>query len=99
MQVNPHRLATYPSNSLQNTPEKDVAGKMDFAEWSITKPGTRGGSKTSVETLGKTTAPFWINLSSFRSTATASARRTALPAIDLEVRELVRKMSLANPLW
>ena len=28
-----HRLCTYASNSLQETPEKDVTGLMDFVEW------------------------------------------------------------------
>ena len=31
--LDPNRLATYASNSLYKTPEKDVAGKMDFIEW------------------------------------------------------------------
>jgi beta-glucuronidase len=32
-QLDPHRLCTYASNSLQSTPERDVAGEMDFIEW------------------------------------------------------------------
>jgi len=31
--LDPRRLRTYASNSLQNSPEKDVAGNMDFIEW------------------------------------------------------------------
>jgi glycosyl hydrolase family 2 len=30
--LDPHRLCTYASNSLQETPEKDVTGLMDFVE-------------------------------------------------------------------
>ncbi len=32
-QLDPHRLYTYASNSLRETPEKDVAGLMDFIEF------------------------------------------------------------------
>jgi beta-glucuronidase len=31
--LDPHRLRSYASNSLQKAPEKDVAGLMDFIEW------------------------------------------------------------------
>ncbi len=31
--LDPHRLLTYASNSLQQTPEKDVAGELDFISW------------------------------------------------------------------
>jgi len=31
--LDPNRLCSYASNSLQSTPEKDVAGEMDFIEW------------------------------------------------------------------
>ncbi|MGA2133418.1 MAG: glycoside hydrolase family 2 TIM barrel-domain containing protein [Bryobacteraceae bacterium] len=31
--LDPARLCTYASNSLQTTPERDVAGEMDFIEW------------------------------------------------------------------
>ena len=31
--LDPHRLCTYASNSLQETPEKDVSSLMDFVEW------------------------------------------------------------------
>jgi beta-glucuronidase len=31
--LDPNRLLSYASNSLQKTPEKDVAGLMDFIEW------------------------------------------------------------------
>ena len=31
--LDPRRLCTYASNSLQATPERDVAGEMDFIEW------------------------------------------------------------------
>ena len=31
--LDPHRLLTYASNSLQKTPENDVAGELDFVSW------------------------------------------------------------------
>ena len=31
--LDPSRLCSYASNSLQTTPERDVAGEMDFIEW------------------------------------------------------------------
>jgi beta-galactosidase len=31
--LDPHRLRTYASNSLQKTPARDVSGLMDFVEW------------------------------------------------------------------
>jgi Glycosyl hydrolases family 2, TIM barrel domain/Glycosyl hydrolases family 2, sugar binding domain/Glycosyl hydrolases family 2 len=31
--LDPGRLCSYASNSLQRTPERDVAGEMDFIEW------------------------------------------------------------------
>ncbi|WP_344977751.1 glycoside hydrolase family 2 protein [Compostibacter hankyongensis] len=31
--LDPHRLCSYASNSLQKTPEKDVSELMDFVEW------------------------------------------------------------------
>src|SRR5579883_378962 len=31
--LDPHRLRSYASNSLQKTPARDVAGLMDFIEW------------------------------------------------------------------
>ena len=31
--LDPHRLLTYASNTLQKTPEKDVAGELDFISW------------------------------------------------------------------
>src|SRR5690606_24521191 len=31
--LDPYRLCSYASNSLQQTPEKDVSGLMDFVEW------------------------------------------------------------------
>ncbi len=31
--LDPGRLCSYASNSLQSTPERDVAGEMDFIEW------------------------------------------------------------------
>jgi beta-galactosidase len=31
--LDPRRLCSYASNSLQTTPEADVAGEMDFIEW------------------------------------------------------------------
>jgi hypothetical protein len=31
--LDPSRLCSYASNSLQTTPERDVAGEMDFVEW------------------------------------------------------------------
>jgi beta-glucuronidase len=32
-QLDPHRLLTYASNSLQRTPGEDAAGLLDFIEW------------------------------------------------------------------
>jgi beta-galactosidase len=31
--LDPSRLCSYASNSLQSTPERDIAGEMDFIEW------------------------------------------------------------------
>ena len=31
--LDPHRLCTYASNTLRETPEKDVSSLMDFVEW------------------------------------------------------------------
>ncbi len=31
--LDPERLCSYASNSLQGTPERDIAGEMDFIEW------------------------------------------------------------------
>ena len=31
--LDPGRLCTYASNSLQSTPERDIAGEMDFVSW------------------------------------------------------------------
>ena len=31
--LDPHRLLTYASNSLQTTPERDVVGELDFISW------------------------------------------------------------------
>jgi beta-glucuronidase len=46
--LDPHRLLTYASNSLQKTPEKDVAGELDFISWNEYYESWYGGSAASV---------------------------------------------------
>jgi beta-galactosidase len=47
--LDPRRLASYASNSLQKDPAKDVAGLMDFIEWNEYYESWYGGSTGSVE--------------------------------------------------
>jgi beta-galactosidase len=42
-QLDPHRLVTYASNSLSKTPERDVAGEMDFIMWNEYYESWMGG--------------------------------------------------------
>jgi len=42
--LDPGRLCSYASNSLQTTPERDVAGEMDFIEWNEYYETWYGGS-------------------------------------------------------
>ena len=42
------RLLTYASNSLQNDPERDVAGELDFVSWNEYYETWQGGSVESV---------------------------------------------------
>ena len=46
--LDPHRLLTYASNSLQNTPERDVAGELDFISWNEYYESWYGGNVDSV---------------------------------------------------
>src|SRR5512138_623752 len=46
--LDPGRLCSYASNSLQTTPERDVAGEMDFIEWNEYYETWYGGS---IETM------------------------------------------------
>ena len=48
--LDPRRLCSYASNSLQTTPENDVAGEMDFIEWNEYYETWYGGN---VETMRK----------------------------------------------
>jgi beta-glucuronidase len=48
--LDPGRLCSYASNSLQRTPERDVAGEMDFIEWNEYYESWFGGDR---ETLRK----------------------------------------------
>ncbi|HWR53343.1 MAG TPA: glycoside hydrolase family 2 TIM barrel-domain containing protein [Bryobacteraceae bacterium] len=47
-QLDPKRLLTYASNSLQTTPEKDVAGELDFISWNEYYESWYGGTAESV---------------------------------------------------
>jgi beta-galactosidase len=47
--LDPHRLASYASNSLQKDPGKDVAGLMDFIEWNEYYESWYGGNVESVK--------------------------------------------------
>lgn len=42
--LDPHRLRTYASNSLQTTPENDIAGIMDFIMWNEYYESWYGGT-------------------------------------------------------
>lgn len=46
--LDPARLLTYASNSLQNHPERDVAGELDFVSWNEYYETWQGGSVESV---------------------------------------------------
>ncbi len=46
--LDPQRLRSYASNSLQNTPGRDVAGLMDFIEWNEYYESWYGGNVASV---------------------------------------------------
>ncbi len=46
--LNPSRLRSYASNTLQSNPDKDVAGLMDFIEWNEYYESWYGGSTESV---------------------------------------------------
>jgi beta-glucuronidase len=46
--LDPIRLCTYASNSLQQTPERDVAGLMDFVEWNEYYESWYGGNVEDV---------------------------------------------------
>jgi len=47
-QLDPHRLLTYASNSLQHTPGEDAAGLLDFIEWNEYYESWYPGSPDSV---------------------------------------------------
>jgi beta-galactosidase len=46
--LNPRRLVSYASNSLQKTPEKDVAGLMDYIMWNEYYESWYGGTPADV---------------------------------------------------
>ncbi len=46
--LDPHRLLTYASNSLQQNPGKDIAGTLDFVSWNEYYESWLGGSVESV---------------------------------------------------
>lgn len=46
--LDPTRLLTYASNTLQQTPERDVAGELDFISWNEYYESWYGGSVDSV---------------------------------------------------
>jgi beta-glucuronidase len=46
--LDPSRLCSYASNSLQTTPERDVAGEMDFVEWNEYYETWYGGDATAM---------------------------------------------------
>jgi beta-glucuronidase len=47
-QLDPHRLLTYASNSLQQLPEQDVAGELDFVSWNEYYETWFGGNLSSL---------------------------------------------------
>ena len=53
--LDPHRLISYASNSLQKTPERDVAGQMGFIEWNeyyeTWMKGTRADMRRNLEEI------------------------------------------------
>jgi beta-galactosidase len=46
--LDPSRLCSYASNSLQATPERDVAGEMDFIEWNEYYESWYGGDPAAM---------------------------------------------------
>jgi beta-galactosidase len=46
--LDPHRLLSYASNTLQSTPEKDISSLMDFIEWNEYYESWYGGDVESV---------------------------------------------------
>jgi beta-glucuronidase len=46
--LDPTRLLTYASNSLENHPERDVAGELDFISWNEYYESWQGGNVESV---------------------------------------------------
>ncbi|MCX6573692.1 MAG: hypothetical protein NTX99_06840, partial [Candidatus Aminicenantes bacterium] len=46
--LDPGRLCSYASNSLQTTPERDVAGEMDFIEWNEYYESWYGGDPAAM---------------------------------------------------
>jgi beta-galactosidase len=46
--LDPRRLLTYASNSLQNRPERDVAGELDFISWNEYYESWLGGNVDSI---------------------------------------------------
>jgi len=46
--LDPARLLTYASNSLQNNPERDVAGELDFISWNEYFETWQGGNVESI---------------------------------------------------
>jgi beta-glucuronidase len=60
--LDPNRLRSYASNSLQRTPEKDVAGLMDFIEWNeYYESWYKGGVRMCGATWKRSTALFPIS--------------------------------------
>ncbi|MFB3922248.1 MAG: glycoside hydrolase family 2 TIM barrel-domain containing protein [Terriglobia bacterium] len=47
-QLDPSRLLTYASNSLQHSPERDVAGELDFISWNEYYETWQGGKVESI---------------------------------------------------
>ena len=47
--LDPHRLLTYASNSLQKNPERDAVGLLDFIEWNEYYESWYGGGVPDVE--------------------------------------------------
>jgi beta-glucuronidase len=48
-EIDPSRLLTWASNSLQKTPEKDASGLVDFIEWNDYYESWFGGNLTALE--------------------------------------------------
>lgn len=57
--LDPHRLLTYASNTLQGSPEKDAAGLLDFIEWNDYYESWYGGGLRELrESLKRIHAAF-----------------------------------------